>query len=130
MYLKIETFLDQSVFAFFYFSMATQHILRIMKGNAESPCMFQFFLCCPVQVEALRWDNSPSLPIQEALPLIHKTPMYLMAFTFGSRTSTKMTVFWAVAQCSLVEFDRRAYCLHHQATSQKTVMFILAAVRT
>jgi hypothetical protein len=45
----------------------------------------------------------------------------------------KMTVFWDVAPCSLVEIDqyfRGAYCLHHQgthagATSQETVTFII-----
>jgi hypothetical protein len=70
----------------------------------------------------------------------------------------KFRVFWDVAPCSHVEVDRRlrgAYCLHHQgdhrpgdrgsthlwkrrststwlqgATSQKTLYFILAAVRT
>jgi hypothetical protein len=56
----------------------------------------------------------------------------------------KMTVFWDAAPCSLVKIDRRfggAYCFHrlgdpsistwlHSVTSQKTVMFILAAVRT
>jgi hypothetical protein len=66
----------------------------------------------------------------------------------------KMTVFWDVAPCSLVEVYRRftsAYCLHHKslivlmmeaisisetstrlhcATSQKIVIFLLAAVRT
>jgi hypothetical protein len=45
----------------------------------------------------------------------------------------KMTLFWDVAKCSLVEIDRRfrdAYCLLYQgATSQRTVIFILAAVR-
>jgi hypothetical protein len=46
----------------------------------------------------------------------------------------KFRVFWDVALCSHVEVDRRfrgAYYLHHQgATSQKTLNFILAAVRT
>jgi hypothetical protein len=47
----------------------------------------------------------------------------------------KMVVFWGVAPCSLVEVYRRfrgACCLHHQggATTQKTAIFILAAVRT
>jgi hypothetical protein len=45
----------------------------------------------------------------------------------------KMTVFWDVAPCSLVEVDRRfrgAYCLHIQGDiSEKAVSFILA-VRT
>jgi hypothetical protein len=52
-------------------------------------------------------------------------------------------VFWVVAPCSVVEVHRRfrsAWCLHHQgnfpssrlhgATTQKTAIFILAAVRT
>jgi hypothetical protein len=65
---------------------------------------------------------------------------------------TKVTVFWDAASCSLVEVYRRfrgVYSLHHQgpdgdskhlwnvgklpdhgAASQKTVIFILAAVRT
>jgi hypothetical protein len=65
----------------------------------------------------------------------------------------KMTVFWDVAPCSLLEIDRRfrgACCLHDRcddggskhlwnigqflrdctATSQKAVIFVLAAVRT
>jgi hypothetical protein len=61
----------------------------------------------------------------------------------------KMTVFWDVAPCSLVEIYLRfrgAYCLNHQgndgrggthhrnvglvATSQKIVIFIFAALRT
>jgi hypothetical protein len=47
----------------------------------------------------------------------------------------KMAVFWDVAPCSEVEIDQRfrgTFCLHHQggATSQKTVIFILAAART
>jgi hypothetical protein len=35
----------------------------------------------------------------------------------GTGFGSKMTVFWDVAPCSLVEIDRRftgAYCLHHQ----------------
>jgi hypothetical protein len=59
--------------------------------------------------------------------------------------SMKMDVFWEVALYSLVDIDRRfrgAYCLFHQdyeslrvmelqgATSQKTAIFILVAVRT
>jgi hypothetical protein len=47
---------------------------------------------------------------------------------------SKMIVFWDVAPCSLVEVYRRFRgdcCLHHRAaTSQKTVIFILAAERT
>jgi hypothetical protein len=58
----------------------------------------------------------------------------------------KMAVFWVVAPCILVEVYRRfggACCLHYQgddhpddvgsrhgATTQKTAIFILAAVRT
>jgi hypothetical protein len=49
-----------------------------------------------------------------------------------------MAVFWDVAPLDLVEIYRRfkgALCLHHQgrlhgATSQKTVILILSAVRT
>jgi hypothetical protein len=62
--------------------------------------------------------------------------------------SMKRPVFWEVVPCSLVEVHRRfrgAYCPHHQgvhmlealactiihgATSLKTVIFKLAAVRT
>jgi hypothetical protein len=44
-----------------------------------------------------------------------------------------MTVFWDAVPRGLVEIDQRfrdAYCLHHQgATTQKTVIFKLAAVR-
>jgi hypothetical protein len=56
--------------------------------------------------------------------------------------SLKMSVFWDVAPCSLVNTDwsfREAYCLHHQgnsittklhsATSQKTAVFILVSAR-
>jgi hypothetical protein len=46
----------------------------------------------------------------------------------------KVTVFWVVVPCSLVEVYRRfrdACCLHHQgsysATTGKTVIFIMAA---
>jgi hypothetical protein len=66
------------------------------------------------------------------------------------RKSSNMTVFWDVAPCCIVEVYRRfrgAYYLHlqgdelplkrreistrlHGATSQKTAIFILAAVRT
>jgi hypothetical protein len=52
----------------------------------------------------------------------------------GTIVTLKMTVFWDVAKCSLVEIDRRfrgAYYLSHQgATSQKTVVLLLATVRT
>jgi hypothetical protein len=49
----------------------------------------------------------------------------------------KMAVFWVVAPCSLVEVYgcfKGACCLRHQgrqhgATTQKTAIFILAAVR-
>jgi hypothetical protein len=45
-----------------------------------------------------------------------------------------MSVFWVVALCSPVEVYwrfRGAFCLHHQgATTQKTAIFVLAAVRT
>jgi hypothetical protein len=36
------------------------------------------------------------------------------------RANVKMTVFWNVAPCNLVEIDRRfrgAYCLHHQGVT-------------
>jgi hypothetical protein len=46
----------------------------------------------------------------------------------------KIAVFWVVAPCSLVEVYQRfrgPCCLHHQgATTQKTAIFILTAVRT
>jgi hypothetical protein len=51
----------------------------------------------------------------------------------------KMAVFWVVAPCSLVEVYQRfrgPCCLHHQgdasrgATTQKTAIFVLIAVRT
>jgi hypothetical protein len=53
----------------------------------------------------------------------------------------KMTVFWNIALCNLVEIDRRfrsAYSLHHQdvyirqqsATLKKTFIFILATMGT
>jgi hypothetical protein len=38
-------------------------------------------------------------------------------FQILTAASMKMTVFWNVAPCSLVEIDRRfrdSYCLHHQ----------------
>jgi hypothetical protein len=45
-----------------------------------------------------------------------------------------MAVFWVVAPCSVVEVHQRfrgPFCLHHQgATTQKTVIFVLTAVRT
>jgi hypothetical protein len=45
-----------------------------------------------------------------------------------------MAVFWVVAPCSLVEVYQRfrgPCCLHHLgATSQKTAIFVLTAVRT
>jgi hypothetical protein len=47
-----------------------------------------------------------------------------------------MAVFWVVAPCSLVEVYQRfrgPCCLHHQgdlATTQKTAIFVLTAVRT
>jgi hypothetical protein len=52
-----------------------------------------------------------------------------------------MAVFWVVAPCSLVELYQRfrgPCCLHHQgdesslhgATTQKTIIFILTAVKT
>jgi hypothetical protein len=54
--------------------------------------------------------------------------------------SVKMTAFWNVAPCSLVEIDRRfrgAYCLHHQialvieavSTSETSVNFYVTAGR-
>jgi hypothetical protein len=53
---------------------------------------------------------------------------------------TKMTVFWVVAPCSLVEVYQRfrgPCCLHHQGDhrpddggSKKTAIFVLTAVRT
>jgi hypothetical protein len=54
----------------------------------------------------------------------------------GKLKGMKKPVFWVVAQCSLIEVFRRfrgACCLHPQvdgSTTQKTVIFILAAVRT
>jgi hypothetical protein len=46
----------------------------------------------------------------------------------------KMTVFWVVALCSLVEVYKRfrgTCCLHHQGDdTQKTAIFILSAVKT
>jgi hypothetical protein len=61
--------------------------------------------------------------------------------TSEDKAIVKMTVFWDVVLCSVVEVYycfRGAYCLHHQgtdyrlhsATSQKTVIFILTAMRT
>jgi hypothetical protein len=48
----------------------------------------------------------------------------------------KVAVFWDVAPCSLVEIDRRldvltaSIIILHGATSQKTAIFTLVAVRT
>jgi hypothetical protein len=58
-----------------------------------------------------------------------------------SQILMKIAVFWVVAPCSLVEVYQRfrgPCCLHHQgddgrlhgATTQKTAIFILTAVRT
>jgi hypothetical protein len=51
--------------------------------------------------------------------------------------SFKMTVFWNIGRCILLEVGRRfrrAYCLKNQgdrgSTSQQAVIFILAAVGT
>jgi hypothetical protein len=55
-----------------------------------------------------------------------------------------MAVFWDVTPCSLIDTDRSfrgTYCLHYQgfgqylpglhgATSQKTAIFVLAAMKT
>jgi hypothetical protein len=58
----------------------------------------------------------------------------------GRTVDKKMTVFWDVAPCSLVKFADvsevlaasiiRVMIRLHNATSQKTLIFILAAVRT
>jgi hypothetical protein len=43
--------------------------------------------------------------------------IYMVRFQVRMAASMKMTVFWDVAPCSLVEMYRRirdAYCLHHQ----------------
>jgi hypothetical protein len=47
--------------------------------------------------------------------------------------NSKMAVLWVVAPCSFVEVYQRfrgPCCLHHEATTQKTAIFILVAVRT
>jgi hypothetical protein len=57
----------------------------------------------------------------------------LMGSEGGEDCSLKMTDFWDDVACSLVESDqcfRNAYCLHQGATSQKTVIFMLATKRT
>jgi hypothetical protein len=63
----------------------------------------------------------------------------LVRFQVLTAASVKLTVFWDMAPCSLIEADRRfrsAYCLHHQHRftckrlhgdiSQKAAVFILA----
>jgi hypothetical protein len=62
-------------------------------------------------------------------------------FEVLTAVSTKMTVFWVVAQCSLVVVYQRVggpCCLHHQgdetrlhgATTQKTAIFICTQIYT
>jgi hypothetical protein len=83
---------------------------------------------------------------------------FVVGFEVLTAVSMKMAVFWVVAACSLVEFYQRfrgPCCLHHQgdhrpddggskgplkrwynstrlhaATTQKTAIFILIAVKT
>jgi hypothetical protein len=55
-------------------------------------------------------------------PILRQT-RHLVRYQVLTAASMKMTVFWDVAPCSLVEVYRRfrgAYFLHHGATSQKT----------
>jgi hypothetical protein len=64
------------------------------------------------------------LGIRELIRTFAETPTELIL---------KMTVFWDVAPCSLIETDcfGGVHWLHHQSSaSQKTVIFILASVRT
>jgi hypothetical protein len=45
---------------------------------------------------------------------------YIVRFEVLTAASMKMTVFWYIAPCSLVEIDRRfrgAYCLHNQGSA-------------
>jgi hypothetical protein len=81
------------------------------------------------------------------------TPITLHPFTNCNSPFLKMPIFWNIVSCNLVNVDRSlkaTYCLHHQgndggskrllnvgistrlheATSQKTTIFILVAIRT
>jgi hypothetical protein len=51
----------------------------------------------------------------------------MVRFQVLTAASMKMTVFWDVAPCSMVDTDRRfrvAYCVNHQGTALKSVIFI------
>jgi hypothetical protein len=90
-------------------------------------------LSCPVKC----WCNHHKYhahtrqpPFNISAPVPGNSPEYRIRF--------KIAVFWVVAPCSLVEGYQRfrgPCCLHHQgrlhgATTQKTAIFILTAVRT
>jgi hypothetical protein len=59
-----------------------------------------------------------------------------MRFHVLTATNMKMTAFWYIAPCSLVEVNRRfrsAYCLHHQGDNYSIELFIslmMEVVRT
>jgi hypothetical protein len=51
-----------------------------------------------------------------SLPVFVLNRAELARFQILTATSMEMAVFWDVAQCSLVDIDKRfrgAYCLHH-----------------
>jgi hypothetical protein len=53
----------------------------------------------------------------QALVILYKTVWQLVTFMILMAVGMKMTVFWVVAPCSLVEVYRHfrgAYSLHHQ----------------
>jgi hypothetical protein len=71
-----------------------------------------------------------------ALKLLHLGAVSTLSHPMST---VKMTVFWGVAPCSLIEHEgrfrvaslkRQSSTRLHGATSQKTVIFMLAAVRT
>jgi hypothetical protein len=48
---------------------------------------------------------------------------HYMRFQVLTATNMKMAVFWDVAPCGLVDFDRRfrsTYCLHHEDHPEET----------
>jgi chloramphenicol 3-O-phosphotransferase len=65
---------------------------------------------------------------------VHRSslPSALRTVVFKAMLMLTMDVFWDVAPCSLADDDRRfrAYSLQHRATSQKTAILMLFAMKT
>jgi hypothetical protein len=93
------------------------HCLSCILTTHYKQSLHLFSLLYITVTEPVLWNYQTIPSCHEQIPA---------CFKFCQTNFIKMTVFWDIALCRLVE----AYLRFRGATSQKTVIFILATMRT